>query len=384
MNVSTSCLLWFSVVVMRGGVSPLHGRADTPAVGTSPAASRRRAEADLVRLCHTGLDVAALRSAALRSLRRLMAIDAAFVATADPETLLFTSGYGEEPLAGAAQMFLDNEFSGADVNRFAALATSRTHVSSLDAATRGERAASGRYRDVMRPLGLGDELRAALTTGRDCWGYLCLHRTDHPLGFAPAEAALVARVAPHLAHGLRQALLLHGPPAPSEVPRPGVVLVADDLSVVAATPEAEDLLSQLDRPPGLRLPFPVGAVAAALRAVERDPTGSRAVPSARVRAASGQWLDVHASRLAGSGAGAIAVVVEPSAPQSAVPLRLAAHGLSARESEVVRLVLRGASTRAISDTLHISAHTVQDHLKAVFDKLGVRSRRDLVGLLLGG
>ncbi|MHC8506664.1 response regulator transcription factor [Pseudonocardia artemisiae] len=59
------------------------------------------------------------------------------------------------------------------------------------------------------------------------------------------------------------------------------------------------------------------------------------------------------------------------------------HTASAREAEIARLVLRGSSTLTISDTLHISRHTVQDHLKAVFDKVGVRSRRDLVGRLLG-
>jgi len=168
-----------------------------------------RAERDLVRLCHGGLDLPALRTRVLRSLRRLMPVDAAFLATADPETLLFTSAYSEEPLAAATPLFLDNEFRDADVNKFTELATASTHVSSLDAATRGDRRSSGRYRDIMRPAGLGDELRAALTTGQDCWGYLCLHRTDHPLGFTAAEAAIVARVGPHIAHALRQSVLLH-------------------------------------------------------------------------------------------------------------------------------------------------------------------------------
>jgi DNA-binding CsgD family transcriptional regulator len=76
------------------------------------------------------------------------------------------------------------------------------------------------------------------------------------------------------------------------------------------------------------------------------------------------------------------VVVEVAAAQATAPVLLIAHGLTAREAEVARLVLRGLSTTAIADSLHISANTVQDHLKAVFDKTGVRSRRDLVGHFL--
>jgi len=47
-------------------------------------------------------------------------------------------------------------------------------------------------------------------------------------------------------------------------------------------------------------------------------------------------------------------------------------------------VLRGASTHAIVAELHLSAYTVKDHLKSIFDKTGVRSRRDLVAQILTG
>jgi GAF domain-containing protein len=170
-----------------------------------------RAERALLRACHGGLDVSALRDAVLTSLRAVMPVDAAFVATADPETLLFTGAYAETPLDTASAAFLDNEFGARDVNRFVLLATSGRHVAWLDDATGHDRFASPRYRDIMRPLGLGDELRAALVVDGRCWGYLCLHRQDGRLGFTVDEAATIARLGPHLAAGLRQALLLHAP-----------------------------------------------------------------------------------------------------------------------------------------------------------------------------
>ena len=340
---------------------------------------------DLVRYCHSGLDVPALQRQLLRSVRRLLPVDAAFFATADPETLLFTGGYAEEPLGLATQLFLGNEFGDSDVNKFASLAAAPNHAASLDAVTHSDRASSPRYREIMSPLGLGDELRAALVTGSECWGYLCLHRTDDPLGFTDSETALVASLGPHLAHALRQAVLLHGAPAAGGTREPGVVLLAEDLSLVAVTPEAEHLLSLVGerRPNGLPLPVAVYAVASALRAIEQGTAPPGTVPTTRVHTGAGQWLNLHASRLQGPpGEQRITVVVKNAEATTTVPFLLSAHGLSPREAEVAKLVLRGTSTRAISGELHISEHTVQDHLKAVFDKVGVRSRRDLVGRLL--
>jgi DNA-binding CsgD family transcriptional regulator len=346
-------------------------------------ASARQAEQEIVRHCHRSVDTGDVQRRILRSLRRLMPIDAAFFATADPETLLFTGVSSEDPLIESAPLFLHNEFGCQDVNKFITLATSGRQVASLDDATGGDRLSSARYRDIMRPLGLGDELRAALVTGSHCWGFLCLHREDHPLGFSAAEAAALGRVAPHIAHALRLAVLCARHTSFADAPGPGVVLLADDFSIVAITPQAEHLLSLLGDGPPTKHPLPVAvqAVAVALAAVE-DGTSTQ-LPSVRVATRTGQWLSVHASRLHGPGDAHIAVVLEPTEIHASAPLMLAAYGLSRREAEVARLVLRGASTHAIATALHISEHTIQDHLKAVFDKVGVRSRRDLVGRLLG-
>ena len=55
----------------------------------------------LIGRCYAGLDVADLRDEVLRRLRRIVSVDAAFFGTVDPQTLLFTSAVGEEPLGVA-------------------------------------------------------------------------------------------------------------------------------------------------------------------------------------------------------------------------------------------------------------------------------------------
>ena len=70
-------------------------------------------------------------------------------------------------------------------------------------------------------------------------------------------------------------------------------------------------------------------------------------------------------------------MLEPATPDQVAPLIARAHQLSQRETEIALLVLRGLNTSEIAAKLFITAYTVQDHLKSIFEKAGVRSRRAL-------
>ena len=342
----------------------------------------------LIGRCYTGLDAFGLREEVLRRLRRILSVDAAFFATVDPMTLLFTSAVAEEPLGAATPLFLENEFGREDVNKFAVLAESADPVGSLDRATRGQRPASARYREIMGPLGLGDELRAALVTKQGCWGLLCLHREDASYGFDARDIALIRRISPHVAEGLRRAVTI-GPAAAisAELEVPGVIVLDANLAVVSMSLEAGQWLEEIgeaDWPPASELPIPVYAAAARLAWLEEGSAPSQPPAAVRLRSRAGRWLSLHASRLRGPPAPQIGVVIEPTPATQIGALLLSAHGLTNAQSRVVALVVRGHSTRQIVGELHISANTVQEHITAAFDKFGVRSRRELVAAVLSG
>jgi DNA-binding CsgD family transcriptional regulator len=322
----------------------------------------------------------------LRSLRRVMPVDAAFFATVDPTTLLFTSAVADDILNEAIPQFLANEFMEDDANPFVDLAHRHEHVRSLQDATSGVLGNSSRYRDILAPMALADELRAALVVDRACWGVICLHRERSRFPYSQGEAAFLARLAPHLAEGLRASLVAGEVAAATTPEGPGVLLLADDLSLVAATPAAEYWLAEIgarNESTQTGLPRAVSAVAARLMALERRDEGtSDSMPRARLRTASGLWTVLHASRLGGPMQhGHVAVTIEKALPADIAPVVLMCYGLSARQTEVAQLVLSGRSTIEIAGDLHITFDTVQDHLKAVFDKTGVRSRRELVAAI---
>jgi DNA-binding CsgD family transcriptional regulator len=282
-------------------------------------------------------------------------------------------------------LFLHNEFLQDDTNKFVHLSRRRDHVRSLHEGTKGDLAVSQRYRDILEPVALGDELRAALVVDGACWGVMCLHRERARATFTPAEHAFLARVAPHIAMGLRTALTTGGTETSTQQDGPGLVLLTDDLSIIAMSSTAERLMDELEGIGGTRdaLPAVITVVAARLRELEAGVTeaGGHLMPRARVRTRRGEWVSVHATCMTGSATDQIAVMLDRAQPTEIAPLIVQSYGLSPRESEITRLIAQGYATAEIAALCHITAETVQDHCKSIFDKVGVRSRRELVAHL---
>lgn len=302
--------------------------------------------------------------------------------TFDPASLLVTSHYDHDEIPELPPEWLAHEYYGDDVHKMADVARSERGVSTLHSATGGDPSRSHAWREFMRPYGAEQELLVALrTTTGEAWGMLGLYRESGQPMFDRDELEFLRVVAPHLAEGARRGLLIGEASDPEGPDAPGLIVLDERWRVESVTPGVERWLEELpggDREARAQLPPSVLAVAGrALRTADRDSPGEVAL--ARVLSRSGRWIVLHGASLVADGARRVAVIVEPAHPARISPLLMAAYGLSDREQDVTRLVLRGGSTAQIADELFVSPHTVQQHLKSVFEKTGVRSRRELVG-----
>jgi hypothetical protein len=136
-----------------------------------------RVRQDIVALVHRGLGVRDFSLAAARVLRRAVPFDGVCVVTIDPATLLPTGEVTENGLPPSATARLTEiEVAEADVNKFAQLARSPEPAASLSEATGGDLDRSLRQRELRRPSGFGDELRAVLVSDTGTWGAITLLR----------------------------------------------------------------------------------------------------------------------------------------------------------------------------------------------------------------
>jgi hypothetical protein len=163
----------------------------------------------------------------------------------DPATLLVTGSYVENLFGDGLPPLTWCEYAVEDVNKWSFLARSPWPVGILSRATHGHREQSPRYRELLRPQGIGWELRASFVTDSACWGTLGIYRDRGEADFSDAEAAFLAAISSTLGEGFRRALLLSSVVTEENPDGPGLLLLDDEDSVTSITPAAERWLEEL-------------------------------------------------------------------------------------------------------------------------------------------
>lgn len=331
-----------------------------------------------LRLLHRNLDLAAFFEAADQTLAGLVDFDSSCWLSLDPATLLPTSHFTSEIAADHLMELAANEFLQEDFNKFADLARASHPVGILSEATGGHLQQSPRFVSVLKPHGYGDgdELRAAFLDGESVWGCVAIHRRRG--WFDERDADLIGDVSRYIGEGIRRAILVTSLTLENGPRAPGLILLRSDDSVESMTPAAQRWLGDLFDATSASsvLPLIVASIADKARRAADGKTDE--VAKVRVPRRTGGWLLMHASLLGDDPGGQVGIMIHSVSQPEISALIVEAYGLSKREREVAHLVLAGLSTREIADDLHVSPYTVQDHLKAIFAKVGVNSRRELV------
>jgi DNA-binding CsgD family transcriptional regulator len=342
----------------------------------------QRVARDVDVVARAGLELEEFLAESLASLARAVPHVGACFATIDPSTLLLTGTLK----FGDLHQYADTkdhewglmEYGTAEATSFIELA----HRAVPAVATASVSADSPRLNEFMRPnFGYADELRVVLRDQGQCWGGLALFRGAADDRFEERDVELLATVSEAMSVGVRAAVLGRfarlGPTLPPM--GPAVVIIGADDQVLQMSAGAEERLGDLLT--HTNGSDPSGIITSLVGAARRFARGETArPPRSRVRARTGMWLVLHATPLSprdGRG-GDVVVTIEEARPPEIVPLVVAAFDLTQRERDVTERVLQGMDTKEIAASMHLSAYTVQDHLKSVFTKTDVRSRRELI------
>lgn len=342
-----------------------------------------RVTSEVEAACHGAAgSVGVLRAVAGR-LDASVTFDAWCALTVDPASVLPTGGFHERGVPEERLPHLvEIEARGADALALPGLARRPGRVSTLSAATGGRPDRSEHYREILRPSGLEHELRVLFTSTAGVWGALIMFRGREARDFTPSETHLVDAATGTVAAAVRREMMLaeigHGDCDTTD--GPGLLLLDGSLGRLSVSTAALRWLAEIEdgRDPRNQLPYAVTTLAH--RALTQPDGAAGPRVRSRIRTRAGRWFTLHAERLAGNGA-RVSVIVEPSRPIEIAQLVVDAYQLTERERQVVRLLAGGYARREIARWLSLSPHTVDDHVKRVFGKLGVRSRAELTATL---
>jgi DNA-binding NarL/FixJ family response regulator len=365
------------------------------------AGRAQRAVDAVERACSTSASADELLEQLAGELHIFVPHDASMWFGVDPVTMLASEPSRVEGLdASLCDTFWHLEFHEQDTGLFTDLAAGEA-VSAMRQSLDDRLARSIRYRAFMQPQGFGDELRGAFRAGHRTWGIVGLYRDAGRPSFDDDEIEIVRSIGEPIARALRTYVRATSPWLGQPM-APGLLVVDPHGRAVSTNADAmcwlrdlwPELVDVADAPITsldarasangvLDAPTALLALVARARAVA---DGRERVPARlRLRDRRGRWIVLHASSMAGPASpdGSVAVVIEAAKSAEIAPIVIEAYSLTSRERDVLAAIARGGSTNEIAAELFLSPHTVRDHVKTVFEKVGVSSRGELVARLFG-
>jgi DNA-binding CsgD family transcriptional regulator len=339
-------------------------------------------------------------AAASERLRRLVPFDASVWLATDPDSGLPTAPTRAENMEerirsvgpDALTRFWEREFLDQDVNLFSDLARADVPAAGLHLTTGGRPQRATRFDGVLRVKGFGDELRAVMRVDGEAWASVNLFRERGREPFEAADIELMSGISGPLAQAVRAKTRPLSPPAAGAARGPGLMVFAPDGSLASVNDDALAWLEELpvDRWEIARIrggarfgALPLVVMTTLMRARAGAESGERGISRARMQTGTGRWVVCHASCLRDTAGeiGDTALVIEPAKGSEIAPIIVRAYELTAREQEITQLISQGAGTAEIAARLFLSTHTVRDHVKAIFEKVGVSSRGELIATL---
>ena len=346
------------------------------------SAARSRARDRIVRIARSSIDLDSMRLEVIAELRRAIGFVSWCWPLMDPEAVLPTTALFDLEFSDALPRLLLLEERPDEVNTKRRLVEAPDQTAILSAATQGDLRRSARWRDVYQPAGIGDEVRMAMVDGYGPWAVVELWRASDDRPFREGDATLLAETRRALTEAMRRSAVRPPDREPGPPLSPAVVVVDERFEVYAQTPTVQqwlDLFLPRDLPYLSRCPGFVWQLAARVLSLGKDAPD----PSARIRlrAADGRWVVAEGQRLEGTSVPSVAITMRPAAVPEIFDIVCRGYGLTVRETEFARLVVQGLDTAAVARALWVSEYTVNDHLKSIFSKVGVRSRLELAAAI---
>jgi DNA-binding CsgD family transcriptional regulator len=342
----------------------------------STSTSQDRVRERILRLCRADMPVRELRAAVLEQLRLVVGFDYYVFALTDPRTCVGCDPLADVPLLNELPRLIRLKYA-TTVNRWTSL--DDPPVALLFESTGGRREQSLLWREMLGAAGIVDVASIVFRDRFGCWGFLDLWRSAPATPFTAAEADFLATIVPAVTSALRcRQAATFTPRSKTTAGRDALVLLlSPELTMRAQTRQTGEYLRRLLPTPAERSPIPAAVynVAAQLVAVEAGVDDHP--PAASVHLGDGVWVTLRAAWMGDDRPSDIAVTIEHASPAERLEIFGRAFALSEREGELLAVLSDGVDTREAANQMHLSVHTVQDHLKSIFDKTGSRSRRDL-------